>query len=78
MVNFGIIVFILGITNVVSIIMVMFSCRCVMNKTYFINLINRSKVYGKFYNYHCYYWWIFIISVILHAAFALYVYGIPI
>ncbi|MBS3108486.1 hypothetical protein J4409_01310 [Candidatus Woesearchaeota archaeon] len=48
-----------------------------MRKTYFVRLIERSRLYEKFYNYHCYYWWIFIISVILHATLALYAYGIP-
>jgi len=70
-------IFILGITNALSLLLVLFSCRCVMRKTYFVRLIERSRLYEKFYNYHCYYWWIFIISVILHATLALYAYGIP-
>ena len=75
--DLGIIVFILGLTNIISLLLVLFSCRCVMNKTYFVNLISKSELYHKFYSYHCYYWWVFITSVIMHVIIALYVYGIP-
>ena len=43
----------------------------------FVNKMWQYEWYKKFYNWHCYYWWIFIISVILHATLALYAYGIP-
>jgi hypothetical protein len=31
----------------------------------------------KFYSYHCYFWWGFFISVIVHTVLAFYLYRFP-
>jgi len=50
----------------------------------FHTVINVSKlgfisfrIYMKFYNWHCYYWWFFIVSVALHALIAVTAFGNP-
>ncbi|MAG20348.1 hypothetical protein CL618_02860 [archaeon] len=63
------IVYVLGFVNIFGLLLVLFSCRC---------LGFRLKIgASKFYKYHCYYWWIFIISVLLHALLAFNVFGNP-
>ena len=61
--------------NIIGLLLVLLSCRCVFK----INLGNfgRSKFFQKFYRYHCYYWWFFIISVLCHAILAITTYGNP-
>ena len=69
------IVYVLGWTNIIGLVLVLFSCRCIMNIK--PEKLSNSKLYVKFYNYHCYYWWFFIISVLLHAIFAITAFGNP-
>lgn len=68
--------FILGITNIIGISLVFLSCRCLMGKN-LSKFLFKYDWYKKFYGYHCYYWWFFIISVLLHSLIALTTYGIP-
>jgi hypothetical protein len=68
--------FILGATNIVGLILVFFSCRCLVSAGFISRMLERGW-YRKFYNLHCYFWWLFIISVVLHAIIALSAYGIP-
>lgn len=56
--------FILGWVNIIGLILVVLSCRCIP-----INLpesLQKTKAYQVFYKYHCYYWYLFLISVALH------------
>ena len=68
--------YILGITNLISMGLVFFSCRCLVG-SWFVKRMMKYDSYKKFYNGHCYYWWIFAISVILHAVLAITAYGNP-
>ena len=66
-------IFIFGILNVVGIALVLLSCRCLFGR-----VINpKSRIMMKFYNMHCYYWLLFIISVLAHALLAFDLLGIP-
>ncbi|MBD3164648.1 hypothetical protein GF323_05605 [Candidatus Woesearchaeota archaeon] len=68
-------VYVFGWTNIITVLLVLFSCRCTP-----IRLpakIRESAFYRSFYKYHCYYWWIFIASVIAHGAVAVTVFGNP-
>ncbi|HLC80534.1 MAG TPA: hypothetical protein VJG31_02070 [Candidatus Nanoarchaeia archaeon] len=69
-------VFILGITNLISLALVSLSCRCMLNH-HFSKKLWAGQFYQKFYSYHCWYWKIFFVSVLLHVTLALIVYGIP-
>lgn len=69
-------VYILGITNLVSLLLVLFSCRCMMGVRLFAQLMKRSW-YKRFYTSHCYYWWVFVISVAFHSVLALVAFGNP-
>jgi hypothetical protein len=71
----ALIAFILGWCNLLGLLLVLLSCRCILK----INpqMLARSKLYTTFYKYHCYYWWFFIASVVFHATLAIYSYGIP-
>ena len=70
------IVYILGITNIVSIILVFFSCRCLLGWKLTARLA-RFPWFQKFYRYHCWYWWLFIVSVFAHSVIALLIFGNP-
>ncbi len=67
-------VYILGWLNIIGLILVLFSCRCALGK---LVSLSKSKLYMKFYRYHCYYWYFFIISVVIHAIFAITAFGNP-
>lgn len=68
--------FVFGITNIISYLLVFFSCRCLIGVN-FVKKMRKYKWYQKYYNLHCHYWWFFIISVILHLLFALVTFGNP-
>ena len=69
-------IFILGIINIVSILLVFFSCRCMIGAK-FTNKMWKYEWYKKFYNMHCYFWRIFIVSVLLHTILAFLIFGNP-
>ena len=69
-------VYILGIINLVGLILIFFSCRCLVGKRAF-NFLNRFSWYQKFYRSHCWWWYVFFASVFLHAVLAMMVYGNP-
>ena len=68
-------VFILGALNIIFIVLVILTCRCMMPKS--MKRLFKYKWYKKFYHLHKYFWWFFIISVFLHAVLAIIVYGNP-
>jgi len=71
------IVFILGFINLISLLLVLFSCRCLIGVKFVENMWQKYEWYKKFYNKHCYYWWLFIISVLLHTILAFLIFGNP-
>ncbi len=70
------IAFLLGITNVVFMLAVFFSCRCMVGMG-FVNKMLKNGWYRKYYDYHCYYWMAFFLSVILHVIVVFYIFGNP-
>jgi hypothetical protein len=70
------ILFIAGITNIIFLLFVLFSCRCMGIWKFGKNWFNNKK-FQKFYSFHCYYWYGFIISVLIHTILAFYLFGWP-
>ena len=70
------IVFVLGITNIIALFLVFFSCRCLIGLN-FVKKMWKYKWYQKFYNSHCYFWWFFFLSVLTHATLAILIFGNP-
>jgi hypothetical protein len=70
-------VFVLGIVNLVSVILILFTCRCLPGLKIFSGKLMQNPFYKQIFKYHCYLWWIFGISVIVHAVFAIGSYGVP-
>ncbi|MBI2547250.1 MAG: hypothetical protein HYW23_02275 [Candidatus Aenigmarchaeota archaeon] len=70
------ITFVLGITNLLSMFLVFFTCRCMMGKK-LAEFLWQNDWYKRFYTTHCYWWWVFFISVAVHAAIAIIAFGIP-
>ena len=70
------IIFILGLINLISLLLVFFSCRCLMGNR-IAKFLMKKNWFRKFYIYHGYYWWIFFISVFFHSILAIVVYGVP-
>ena len=67
--------FIMGITNGILALLLFFSCRCPV--TNFGKKWMASGSFQKFYKFHCYFWWIFLASVVIHIVFSIGLYGIP-
>jgi len=68
--------FILGILNIIFLLLVSSSCRC-MGMHKFTKKLFNSERYIQFYNLHCYFWYGFFVSVVLHAILGIYLFGIP-
>ena len=64
------VIFALGIVNVVMGALVFFTCRCLPGSRI-------GKKFPRFYKAHCYFWWVFWASVIVHAVLALVFIGRP-
>ncbi len=69
------IVYVLGISNIVFGLLILFTCRCMLGLV--VRKLMKYEWYRKFYRLHCYFWWLFILSVFLHAIFAFMVFGNP-
>lgn len=69
-------VFLLGAINIVALLLVFFSCRCLAGNR-FVNRMMENGWYRKFYSRHCYYWWLLFVSVVLHVILAFRVFGNP-
>ena len=69
-------IYILGIVNLVTGLMVFFTCRCLPGSRIGHSWMQHAQ-YKRFYKYHCYYWWAFWTSVIVHAIFGLGLLGNP-
>ena len=70
------IIFVLGIVNLVSGILILLTCRCA-GASRIMSPLMHSPSFKRIYSLHCYIWWIFWISVIIHAIFAIGLAGIP-
>ena len=70
------ILFILGIVNLVTGLLIFFSCRCLPVSRIGKGLM-KYKWYQRYFKWHCYIWWIFWISVVAHAIIAIIYIGWP-
>jgi len=59
-----------SISNIILGILVFFTCRC-MPGFKFARGLMKNKNYLRFYKYHAYLWLIFLVSVMIHATFAI-------
>jgi hypothetical protein len=70
------VLFILGIVNLVTGLLIFFSCRCLPGARLGKGLM-KYKWYQRFFKLHCYIWWVFWTSVVVHAIFAIIYIGWP-
>jgi hypothetical protein len=70
------IIYVLGAINVVTGILIFFSCRCLPGSRWGRGL-TKFKWYQRFFKLHCLIWWIFWCSVIIHAIFVMVYLGFP-
>ncbi len=70
------IVFLLGVVNALMLLSLFFSCRCMGSRRPFLGLLH-TKVFGRFYKSHCYYWMVLGLSVAVHLGVAIWALGIP-
>ena len=59
-----------SISNIILGVLVFFTCRCLPGFQFARGLM-QNKNYLRFYKYHCYLWLLFLISVMIHATFAI-------
>jgi Ni/Fe-hydrogenase subunit HybB-like protein len=71
------IIFISAILNVLLLIMLTLSCRCIPVLSRAGNKLMSHKPFQNFYKLHCYFWLVFWISVIVHMVFAIALVGFP-
>jgi len=57
------ILYIAGITNILFLLLVFFSCRCIMGPK-LAKFFTSKKWFQKLYRWHCWFWWAFFLSVI--------------
>jgi hypothetical protein len=69
-------IFILGIVNIFTGLLVFLSCRCLQGIKLAKKLM-QYKAFLRFYKYHCYIWWFFWAGVIIHAILAITFFGWP-
>ena len=67
---------ILGIINLVTGLLIFFSCRCLPGAPLGARLM-KYHPYQRFYKYHCYLWRVFWPSVMIHATLAIITVGWP-
>ena len=67
---------ILGVVNLVTGLLVFFSCRCVGGSRLGVKLMGH-KGYQRFFKLHCHIWKVFWPSVIVHALLAIVFFGWP-
>jgi hypothetical protein len=70
------VLFVLGIVNLVTGLLIFFSCRCLPGSRFGKSLM-KNKWYQRFFKLHCYIWWVFWTSVVVHAIFAIVYVGWP-
>jgi hypothetical protein len=70
------VLFIAGITNLIFLVLVALTCRCITGFKFGIKWLQKSK-FKKLYDWHCYYWIGFFVSVIIHTFLAFYLFGWP-
>jgi hypothetical protein len=69
-------IFILGIVNIVTAILIAGSCRCIPSLA-ILGRITKYSAYQKFYRYHCHIWKVLWPSILIHAFLALMFSGWP-
>ena len=60
----------LGILNLTMAILLFISCRCIPATKMFSHIMEHSW-YKSYYKYHCYLWYVFWTSVVIHASLAI-------
>jgi len=70
------VIYVLAIISLVSGILIFFSCRCLPGSRIASNWMKNER-YKRFYKFHCYFWWILLVSVIIHGVFAIGFLGNP-
>jgi hypothetical protein len=70
------VIFTLGIINLVTGLLIFFSCRCLPGSRIGKGLM-KQRWYQRYFKIHCYIWWIFWGSVVVHAVFAIIYFGWP-
>ena len=70
------IIFILGIINLAAGALVFLSCRCLPGAP-IGKMLMKYRWYQRYYKWHCYIWWVFWVSVAIHAVFGLVYIGWP-
>jgi len=70
------IIFITSMLNIALLILILTTCRC-MNTWRLTSWLNKQAWFKKYFRWHCNVWYFFLVSVIVHAVFALRLFGIP-
>ncbi|OGO30829.1 MAG: hypothetical protein A2Z29_03950 [Chloroflexi bacterium RBG_16_56_11] len=70
------IIFILGVINLLSGLFILFTCRCIPGLKIAGKLM-QNTTYKRVFKYHCYIWWVFWTSVVVHAVIAIGFAGFP-
>ncbi len=70
------VVFVTAMINIVTILLILFSCRCI-NTWKITSGLMKMAWFKRFFKWHCYVWYVFLPSIIIHVIFALLALGNP-
>ena len=70
------VVFITAMINILAILAVLLSCRCI-NMWTITKWISKYKWFKTYFKWHCYVWYILLPSIIIHMVFAIRLLGVP-
>ena len=73
---FARVIFITAMINLVSIILILFSCRCI-NSWKLTSGLTKYHWFKRYFKWHCYIWYVLLPSVIIHASLAINMLGVP-
>ncbi len=72
------ILFFLGIVNLVTLLLIYATCRCIPGSVIsrITGNLMQYAAYKSFFRYHCYLWWVLWTSVIIHATLGVWLLGV--
>lgn len=70
------VVFITAIINIITILMILLSCRCI-NTWKVTSGLMKLPWFKRFFKWHCYVWYVFLPSVVIHIILAFLALGVP-
>jgi hypothetical protein len=70
------VIFVTAMINILTILLILFSCRCI-NTWKITSGLTKYHWFKRYFKWHCYLWYVFLPSVVIHAVLAIMTLGVP-